>query len=702
MAGQMWDLAATLIGQSIQAGNVDELNQLVKSGENILFKDRKQNTYIHYVCTMYRPSIFYALVAHGIEISAQNRHGNTALHVTALQRECCHVADLMTCGIDPAIKNKDGKTAEELGTQNKYWHMIFQRYKPGIFQAVREHNIPKIHELLRCWVRVDARYKQQTLRQFAACLKFHDIVVIIDEHKATTDMIYGVFEGNHEKVREALKKTRCRVNFLNEISVKKHILQYAIKFKDLQFVEMLCDAGANVNTSVRVNNYFWGPLFFEALHKDVPPEITWYILKSGADFTLKDERGRTAFMYALDKVNGDMPIEIFQFMLKQGADITQRDCTGCNPRDIARFARRRDVVELIDKHYVKIIRTSDMESLIQMAVDGYDSLLITHNHRDTFIYASGNETDEVVQFVQWLPKFQSEVSQVHSVIKGGPLTEMRRLIEYSHTPELIIRAKNKALRTPLMQAVMYEREDIVEFFLSAPYDVDINAQDCCNRTAYHLVCCCITDVGRRIKQQLIDAGADTSLTDVNGKTGEQFCAKVGQAFLEKERAALYGMALELVCVDKYEDLRKIIRAKRQGIQEFQEYIRGYKFPVTGLCKVLSPLMPTYRDLIFLAVDYGKQDIARLLANLGADLSRREKYEKKNDDETVEVQTYTPVERATYLGMEELGEFLRGKQLLQREKLKSHIPLLPKRAVQTHFDGGFSQNGPCVFVTQSVV
>ena len=35
-------------------------------------------------------------------------------------------------------------------------------------------------------------------------------------------------------------------------------------------------------------------------------------------------------------------------------------------------------------------------------------------------------------------------------------------------------------------------------------------------------------------------------------------------------------------------------------------------------------MPTFRDLIFLAIDYDKQDIAYRLANLGADLARREK------------------------------------------------------------------------------
>ena len=34
-------------------------------------------------------------------------------------------------------------------------------------------------------------------------------------------MIYGVFEGNYEKVKEALRKTRCRVNFENEVSLNK-------------------------------------------------------------------------------------------------------------------------------------------------------------------------------------------------------------------------------------------------------------------------------------------------------------------------------------------------------------------------------------------------------------------------------------------------------------------------------------------------
>jgi len=30
-------------------------------------------------------------------------------------------------------------------------------------------------------------------------------------------------------------------------------------------------------------------MFFEVFHKDIPLDIVWYVLKSGADFTIKDE-----------------------------------------------------------------------------------------------------------------------------------------------------------------------------------------------------------------------------------------------------------------------------------------------------------------------------------------------------------------------------------------------------------------------------
>ncbi|KAK3590668.1 hypothetical protein CHS0354_026197 [Potamilus streckersoni] len=711
MAGEMRDLAKTPIGQAIVNGDVHLLKGLINSGEDVLNKDRKGNTYIHFICTMYRPSVFYNLVNTGIDIHAQNRHGNTALHVTALQNECCHVGDLMACGIDPFIKNKDGKIASELGTQNKVWHMIYEKYKslfgpnfmegPGIFQVVKDHDLPSIHRLLHCWCRVDVRKNGQTLRHFAAALGHHDIVGIIDEYQPTMNMIYGVLEGDYEKVEEALKKTRCRVNFLNEVSQRKHILQYAIRFKDKRFVEMLCKAGADVNMQVMVSTYFWGPLYFEAFHHEVPLDILWIVLKSGAIFTLKDERGRTAFMFALDKGNGRIPIEIFEYILGDGGDITDRDCTGLTTRDIARFARRKDVVDMIDKHYIKLIRTSQLSTLQSMVINAYDSFEVFFNYRDTFVYASGNETDDVLKLTQWLPSFQPQVKQLHSAITNfQPVERIKQILEDSDAPQHLINAKDKGLRSPLILAVLHGRENIVAFLLDSGHDVDINAQDSSRRTCLHYAYALTDNSGEIILQYLLEAGAYSTIKDVREQKPEEYSNLPNrEEWIVQERKAVYGMDKELTCVDKYEELRKIIRAKKKGLKHFSQATKYFPYPVVDFPKILCPLMQDYRDLLFLAIDYGKEDIAYRMVGLGADIWRKEKYKKKHENDLMEVRYHLPEERAVRLGMIELAAYIARKREVRLKKRKenmthSHLSPTPK------FEMALSAK-PCsaIFVTQ---
>ena len=53
--------------------------------------------------------------------------------------------------------------------------------------------------------------------------------------------------------------------FLFQSSHKPHILQHAIKMKDYEFVKMLCDAGADVNLRILINEYFWVNIFSKIL-----------------------------------------------------------------------------------------------------------------------------------------------------------------------------------------------------------------------------------------------------------------------------------------------------------------------------------------------------------------------------------------------------------------------------------------------------
>ncbi|XP_078324016.1 uncharacterized protein LOC111124373 isoform X3 [Crassostrea virginica] len=665
MAGAMPQLASTKIGQAIKDGDFRELKVLIESGENVHFKDRKGNTYLHYVCTMYRPVVFHILAAQGIDINSQNKFGYTPLHVTALQKDSLHVADVMCCGADPSIKCFNGKTAAELDPKDVYWQMVYEKYKPGIFQAVKAHNVEKVKELLQCWCKMDSKYNGQTLRQFSAAHKHHDIVRILDQHKATLDVVYGCLELNYDRVRAALKKSWCKINFLNKASRKQHILQFAIEMQDLTLVKMLCEGGADVNTLVNVHDYFVGfhelkgPLYYEVINTKTPQDIMWTVLKAKVNFNLKDERGRNAMTYALDKGNGFLPTEVFKFMLKNGAYLGDRDDTGVGVREIAKFARRMDVVTLIDKYYIQVIRNSDLALLRRLTVDGYGGLLIHFNYRDSYIYAAGNETDDALKFIEWLPTFQEQVRQLHLAVREEPLSEFTSILQSCKEPEMLINSKDKGLRTPLILATLFARDDIVNFILKQPYCIDINAQDCCKRTAYHYTFVLGLD-GDSIRKSLLAAGIDPDILDVKGRRGEDYAEFVQkQEWIDQEIT--------------YEDLRKIVRSKRQGLKEFQELIKDFPVPVTAFPRILGPLMHSFRDIIFLAVDYGKEDIAIRLANLGADLFRKECYKRKSIDGEEVTVAMDVVERAATLKMVNVVNVLAKKQVRQREVFTHLVP-----------------------------
>ncbi|XP_063413012.1 putative ankyrin repeat protein RF_0381 [Mytilus trossulus] len=668
MAGEMTQLAKTKIGQAIKDNNYLELKWLIENGEDIHFKDRKGNTFLHYVCSMYRPDCFHILTATKLDINAQNKFGYTPLHVTTFKKNCLHVYDVMANGADLHLKDQWGKTSYDMAAENAYWRQAYEKYKPGMFTAVQDHDVKRVKELLQCWFKVDSYKNGQTLRQFAAAHKFHDIVLILDQHKATMNVVYGVKERNYEKVRMALKKSWCKVNFLNMSLNKPHILQHALKMKDFELVKMLCEAGADINLRVLVNEYFWGPLYFEAINNHTPQNIMMTVLKSGANFRLKDERGRTGIVYALDKTNGCLPLEIFNFLLKNGSYLADRDNTGVTVRDVASFARRSDVRDLIDKFYVKIIRDSDIEKLEQLACDGYDNMLHEFNYRDAFIYAAGNTTDEAGKFVTWLPKFLSLMKSLQQSVEEEACGFIQRLFEDCDRPKLLANCRDMGWRTPLMLATLHARDDIVRYILLTEM-CDINLQDCQGRTALHYSYMLDVD-GKNIRKYLLHAGVDTSIKDNKNKLPSDYEDIPNKdEWLDKEINAEYGMPREIMCMKKYEELRRIIKGKKKGLQAFSKALKNCKYPVADFPIILSPLVQDYRDLIFLAVDYGKQDIAERLADLDADLKRKEKYIFRTEEQE-QIEIYmTVIERAANLNMTELLSVLqkiKEKRLLKRE------------------------------------
>ncbi|BFZ24737.1 hypothetical protein BsWGS_27776 [Bradybaena similaris] len=632
MAGIMFEKETTKIKQAVLNNDVVGLKAALKANEDPHHKDRKGNTYLHYVCTKHRPLIFHIILGTGIDVNARNRHGNTPLHVTALHHECCHVGDLLAAGIDPMIRNKNGKTAAELQTKNKFWRSIYDKYQPGIFAAVADHDIDKVLRLLHCWSRVDSRRNGQTLRQFAAAHKFHDIVFHLDVHRYTLGAIYSILEGDQEKAWSYMSNARCDINFLNYATDSSHILQFAIRHQDTKIVHMICKSRVNVNIRVTVQGFL--------------------------------KRGRNAAIYALDRTRGKITADVIVHMLKHGLDVSQRDGAGVTLRDVARLAKRRDIVDIIDKAFITTVRSSDMKELKRLAVMGYDSMNIHYNYRDTFIYASGNETVDALQFTQQLHQFHHQVKTFHLAISQSSLEDVTFILAAADRRELLINARDKGGRTGLHLCLLHRRSDVLKLLLSKE-NTDVTAVDNIGCTVYHYACAMKDENERHLFMHLLeDAGIDTEALDYrNHKASFNINNTAATQWLNKEGKKHYGMEKQLTCVDKYEQLCRLMKQKKKRLKHFEEAICKFPYPVSEFSHLLSPVMSGYRDLVFVAMDNGKEDVAVRLIQLGADWKRKESVMLPNlesaDEGTSALMSVT--EYAEHLGMDKAIIAIKAKE-----------------------------------------
>ncbi|CAG2208791.1 unnamed protein product [Mytilus edulis] len=275
--------------------------------------------------------------------------------------------------------------------------------------------------------------------------------------------------------------------------------------------------------------------------------------------------------------------------------------------------------------------------------------LFYFQYRDAYIYAAGNTTDEAGKFVSWHPKFLSFMKSLQKSVEEEPCGFIQRLFEDCDRPKLLANCRDMGWRTPLMLATLHARDDIVRYILLTEM-CDINLQDCQGRTALHYSYMLDVD-GKNIRKYLLHAEwipknkLPSDYEDIPNK----------DEWLDKEI--------------NYEELRRIIKGKKKGLQAFSKALKDCKYPVADFPIILSPLVQDYRDLIFLAVDYGKQDIAERLADLDADLKRKEKYIFRTEEqEHVEIYM-TVIERAANLNLTELLSILqkiKEKRLLKKE------------------------------------
>lgn len=111
------------------------------------------------------------------------------------------------------------------------------------------------------------------------------------------------------------------------------------------------------------------------------------------------QKGNTALHFAILHTPSQHLVEIVQLLLDLDCDVSARGVMSLTARDIACLTRKRDVVKLIDKHIVRLIRNSKMDLLERYLLNGYDHLFVQYDVMNARIIAAGNESSETLQFI---------------------------------------------------------------------------------------------------------------------------------------------------------------------------------------------------------------------------------------------------------------------------------------------------------------
>ncbi|OQR70221.1 hypothetical protein BIW11_01722 [Tropilaelaps mercedesae] len=242
------------------------------------------------------------------------------------------------------------------------------------------------------------------------------------------------------------------------------------------------------------------PLHYAAVLED-DSEIYDVLLDQGADENATDVYGHTPTYYlesdelTLDQLREGVrrSARYREGTLHKASRVKHRDSLATNRSFSAKRAGNRSQVR-------EMIRQGNLEVLEE---------LVLHGHGDKLLGESS--LDPIVQeFLDTVPGYMEQISDVHRAVVRGRLREVQTLISHKS----LSLARDAMGLTPLHKAALFGHYDIAEH-LAVNFPASMAAKDLDGRTALHLAAG-LRD-GQRIYDMLIFAGAPTNMSDSVGK-----------------------------------------------------------------------------------------------------------------------------------------------------------------------------------------
>lgn len=375
------------------------------------------------------------------------------------------------------------------------------------------------------------------------------------------EFIEAITKGNEAKVKDLINTNSCSVN---QIVGENSYLYFAIRFKKIQIIKLLLEAGASIIPEVfppfnKLNNdiikllisydtdidakNFNGETYLHLAVKNNLQDIVEDLIKKGADVNSKtlskqtvlhlafqgkneqmikhilkyeilidsqDDKGDTALHSAINMQS----VEFTKIVLEKGASVNTTNNFGLTPLHSAVLNNNSELVELLLKYGVHVnVVTSEKKNPLHLAVAN-NSLKIAKLLLKNQVNI--NDTTDM------------GITALHTAVITGSIEMVKLLIDNNAN----VNATGIRDETPLNIAVAYEHEKIAEFLIlsGATINHGLNQDMLLHMAVFNKNECLV--------ELLLSNNADITVRYKNGRTALHLavsyeCSKIVYMLLRK-------------------------------------------------------------------------------------------------------------------------------------------------------------------------
>ncbi len=449
------------------------------------------------------------LVQAGADVNLSNLFGDTTLALAVRLGLKRRVKMLLKAGADVSVNPRDRLEAAMHNTkcsrQKKMLTKFLQgnarnceRVKPLLFQAVHHGQVESLRLLLKAGADVNTRSSQgETALKLAWRLRKRECADVLMRAGADVNTQYECgWTPLMQEAKNLCDPSRLRKCLTPEVHVNvadatgSTALSYAAQTGSVESLQVLLDAGADVNTSD-----CWGktPLIHAVQRPDNEESIK-LLLSAGADVNVADKGGMTALQHA---VKGNQ-CELVGILITAGADVNCNNPSGMTPLMLMSQAGNADFVKLLINAgadvNTAICRTK--KTALMLAAEG------EHKHCQELLLKAGADVNAGDK--EGTTVLQLEVQRLVSTGANTPkdFKLLRRLVKAGAD----VNKGDRDGLTPLM--LIQDNECLLEHLVAAGADVNIQS-----KLGFDALWLASRDKHHAIVEKLIALGADVNATN---------------------------------------------------------------------------------------------------------------------------------------------------------------------------------------------